>query len=190
MRYSVAVAATFLMVVCGCGTSHSPSSAASRPMSSASKPVKTQGGVRWGVPVRATGWQLAMADQGGQSELVSGSTGCRVTFKQNLGATKAKAQGATPQSTLTSLRQTVASRGVAVLPGPDLKLAFGSSDQKSVLDFPTLTFSARSTGGTRVVVMADRWFGDVELFAEAECPATGAALNAMLDLFEKTTVNQ
>lgn len=113
-----------------------------------------------------------------------------MTFKQNLGASKARAQGVTPQSTLTSLRQTVARRGVPLLPGPDLKLAFASLDQSRVIDFPTLTFSARSTGGTRVVVMADRWFGDVELFAEAECPPTSQGLNAMLDLFEKTTVNQ
>lgn len=131
-----------------------------------------------------------MANKGGQSELTSDGTGCHVTFKQNLGATKAKAQGVTPQSTLTSLRQTVARRGVPILPGPDLKLAFASIDQSRVIDFPTLTFSARSIGGTRVVVMADRWFGDVELFAEAECPPTSRGLNAMLDLFEKTTVNQ
>lgn len=189
MRYAVAVVMC-LIALSGCAAARQPSNATSvLPSHSVNASPSPMGAVAWGVPAGVQGWRLTMADQGGQSELASAATGCNVTFKQNLGAERARAKGVTPESTLSAFRQAVARR-TPVSPGPAFKLAFASASSGAIIDFPTLTFAARNAGGIRVVVMADRWFGDVELFVEAECPPTSQGLNGLLDLLQRATVNQ
>ena len=112
---------------------------------------------------------------------------CHLQAEPRGGAARAK--GVTPESTLSAFRQAVARR-TPVSPGPAFKLAFASASSGAIIDFPTLTFAARNAGEIRVVVMADRWFGDVELFVEAECPPTSQGLNGLLDLLQRATVNQ